>query len=146
MLHRAIFGSLERFFGVLIESTAGDFPVWLAPTQLRLLPVSDEFRPYCEEVQALGKAAGLRIETDPGGRSVGKQIKLANQEKIPLYAVVGEKEIEARTLSLNFRKGDGTGLLDLGVIDVDEAISRLELASKTGTPIQDVFETPKEPA
>ena len=55
MLHRAIFGSLERFFGVLIESTAGDFPLWLAPTQLRLLPVSDDFLPYCAEVKAMAK-------------------------------------------------------------------------------------------
>ena len=55
MLHRAIFGSIERFFGVLIESTAGDFPFWLAPTQLRLLPVSDDFLPYCAEVKAMAK-------------------------------------------------------------------------------------------
>ena len=64
MLHRAIFGSLERFFGVLIESTAGDFPFWLAPVQMRLLPVSDDFRPYCEEVAAAAKQAGLRVEID----------------------------------------------------------------------------------
>ena len=67
MLHRAIFGSIERFFGVLIESTAGDFPFWLAPTQLRLLPVSDDFLPFCNEVVAKARAAGLRAEVDPGG-------------------------------------------------------------------------------
>jgi threonyl-tRNA synthetase len=58
MLPRAIFGSLERFFGVLIESTAGDFPLWLAPTQLRLLPVSDDFLPYCAEVKAMANKVG----------------------------------------------------------------------------------------
>ena len=88
MLHRAIFGSLERFFGVLIESTAGDFPFWLAPVQMRLLPVSDDFRPYCEEVAAAARKAGLRVEIDQGGRSVSKQIKVANTDKVPLYSVV----------------------------------------------------------
>jgi threonyl-tRNA synthetase len=79
MLHRAVFGSIERFFGVLIESTAGDFPFWLAPTQLRLLPVSDDFLPYCQAAVAKLAAAGVRAEVDQGGRSVGKQIKIANQ-------------------------------------------------------------------
>merc|ERR1719440_2605100 len=104
MVHRAIFGSIERFFGVLTESTAGDFPFWLSPVQLRLLPVSDDFRPYCEEALNAAKAAGLRVEIDQGGRSVGKQIKIANQEKVSLYAVIGEKEIAARTLSIMCRK------------------------------------------
>jgi len=137
MLHRAIFGSLERFFGVLIESTAGDFPFWLAPTQLRLLPVSDAFRPYCEEVMAAAKQAGIRMEIDQGGRSVGKQIKMANQDKVPLYAVVGEKEIAGRSLSLMCRK-DG-GLIDLGEIPMQEAINKMELASKSSASAVDVL-------
>merc|ERR1719183_755683 len=137
MLHRAIFGSLERFFGVLIESTAGDFPFWIAPIQLRLLPVSDDFRPYCEEVLAAAKAAGLRIEIDQGGRSVSKQIKVANQDKVPLYAVVGEKEIAGRSLSLMCRK-DG-GLVDLGEIPMQQAIAKMELASKSGADAVDVL-------
>merc|ERR1719502_1189699 len=103
MLHRAIFGSLERFFGVLTESTAGDFPFWIAPVQLRLLPVSDDFRPYCEEVLKACKRAGIRAEIDQGGRSLGKQIKISNQEKVSLYAVIGEKEVEGRTLSITSR-------------------------------------------
>jgi len=127
MVHRAIFGSIERFFGVLTESTAGDFPFWLAPVQGRLLPVSDTFRPYCEEVAKAAKAAGLRIEVDPGGRSVGKQIKLANQAKVPVYAVIGEKEIEGRSLSLMARK-DG-GLVDLGTLPFEEAIDIMARAS-----------------
>ena len=82
MVHRAIFGSIERFFGVLTESTAGDFPFWLSPVQLRLLPVSDDFRPYCEEALKAAKAAGIRAEIDVGGRSLGKQIKVSNQQKV----------------------------------------------------------------
>merc|ERR1712031_59067 len=96
MLHRAIFGSIERFFGVLTESTAGDFPFWLTPVQLRLLPVSDDFRPYCEEVLAAAKAAGIRAEIDIGGRSLGKQIKVSNQEKVSAFAVIGKKEVDER--------------------------------------------------
>jgi len=136
MLHRAIFGSLERFFGVLIESTAGDFPFWLAPVQARLLPVSDDFRPYCEEVAAAARREGLRVEIDQGGRSVSKQIKVANQDKVPLYSVVGEKEIGGRSLSFMCRK-DG-GLIDLGEIPLEQAISRMAHASSSSASEVDV--------
>lgn len=137
MLHRAIFGSLERFFGVLIESTAGDFPFWIAPTQIRLLPVSDDFRPYCEEVLGVAKQAGLRLEIDQGGRSISKQIKVANQDKIPLYAVVGAKEIESRSLSFMYRKNGE--LLDLGTIPLEDAMNALEVASKSGASAVDTM-------
>jgi len=124
MLHRAIFGSLERFFGVLTESTAGDFPFWLAPVQLRLLPVSDDFRPYCEEALAALKAAGIRAEIDVGGRSLGKQIKVSNQQKVAMYAVVGEQEVTSRSLSLTSRKGG-----DLGAKSLDDAVSLMAKAA-----------------
>merc|ERR1719440_2228890 len=112
MLHRAIFGSIERFFGVLIESTAGDFPFWIAPTQLRLLPVSDDFLPFCNEVVAKAKQAGLRAEVDPGGRSLGKQIKIASAEKVAVFGVA--------------RKGG-----DLGSFSVDEAVAMMAAAQRT---------------
>ena len=126
MVHRAIFGSMERFFGVLTESTAGDFPFWLAPTQLRLLPVSDDFKPYCEEVVKACKRAGVRAEVDIGGRSLGKQIKISNQEKIPMYAVVGAAEVEGRSLALTSRRGGDLGSLPLAV-----AIERMAVAQET---------------
>ena len=129
MVHRAIFGSLERFFGVLIESTAGDFPFWLAPVQMRLLPVSDDYRPYCEEVLAAAKRAGIRAEIDQGGRSLGKQIKISNQQKVSLYAVIGEKEVSERTLSITSR-ADG----DLGSFGLDEALEKMSVASETRAP------------
>jgi len=125
MVHRAIYGSIERFFGVLLESTAGDFPFWIAPTQLRLLPVSDDFRPFCDEVVAAATAAGLRAEVDVGGRSLSKQIKVANQEKIPMLAVVGKDEVESRTLNLTPRKGG-----ELGRLPFEEALARLVEAEK----------------
>ena len=120
MLHRAIFGSIERFFGVLLESTAGDFPFWLAPVQLRLLPVSDDFRPFCERVRAAALEAGVRAEIDAGGRSLSKQIKVANEEKVPILAVVGKKEVESNSLTLARRKGG-----DSGPMPIAEAIARL---------------------
>jgi len=132
MLHRAIFGSIERFFGVLIESTAGDFPFWLAPVQLRLLPVSDEFLPYCNAAVQQLKAAGVRAEVDQGGRSIGKQIKVANTDKVPLLCVVGAKEAEAGTLKLEMRKGGG-----LGDLPLDAAVALLAAAAaKAVEPIE----------
>jgi threonyl-tRNA synthetase len=132
MLHRAIFGSLERFFGVLIESTAGDFPFWLAPVQLRLLPVSDDFRPFCERVLATALDAGVRAEIDAGGRSLSKQIKVANEEKVPILAVVGRKEVESSSLTLARRKGG-----DSGPMPIAEAIARLaEARDRAEEPLQ----------
>ena len=89
-------------------------PFWIAPVQVRLLPVSDDFRGYCEEVKAAAFEAGLRFEIDQGGRSVGKQIKIANQDKVPLYAVIGEKEIAAQSISFMYRKQVGASILRCG--------------------------------
>lgn len=78
MLHRAVLGSLERFFGVLLEHTAGDLPLWLAPTQLRLLPVSQELAPaveFCEEIAAAAAKRGVRVEVDRTSERLGKQIR-----------------------------------------------------------------------
>merc|ERR1719464_1035823 len=98
MLHRAIFGSLERFFGVLIESTAGELPLWLAPVQMKLLPVTDAVTEYCGEVAAKANALGLRVEVDRGSERLAKQIRNAEQGRIPIMSVVGMKELERGTL------------------------------------------------
>jgi threonyl-tRNA synthetase len=124
MVHRAIFGSIERFFGVLIESSAGDFPLWLAPVQLRLLPVVDEVAEYCHEVLALAKSMGIRAEIDNSGNRLAKQIRTAEQEKIPITAIVGLKERDERNLSLRTRKvGEvGTHALDLVLDRLSKAV------------------------
>ncbi len=124
MVHRAIFGSIERFFGVLIESSAGDFPLWLAPVQLRLLPVVDEVADYCHEVLALAKSMGIRAEIDNSGNRLAKQIRTAEQEKIPITAIVGLKERDERNLSLRTRKvGEvGTHALDLVLDRLSKAV------------------------
>ncbi|AFZ18802.1 threonine--tRNA ligase [Allocoleopsis franciscana] len=113
MIHRAIFGSLERFFGILIENYAGDFPLWLAPIQVRLLPVSDDQREYIESVATTLKKTGYRVEIDRSGERLGKQIRNAELEKIPVVAVVGKREVENQTLSVRTRKGGELGTLTL---------------------------------
>ncbi|CAM9470459.1 unnamed protein product [Heterosigma akashiwo] len=112
MVHRAIFGSLERFFGILVENSAGDFPLWLAPVQMRLLPVTDKVMDFCLQVKAevARTASGWRWI---GADRLAKQIRNAEQQKIPIMAVVGEKEVEERTLSLRARKGGDLGALPL---------------------------------
>ncbi|MDV2994788.1 MAG: Threonine--tRNA ligase [Chroococcidiopsis sp. SAG 2025] len=111
MIHRAIFGSLERFFGILIENYAGDFPLWLAPVQVRLLPVSDDRREYANAIALQLKQLGYRVEVDSTGERLGKQIRTAEVEKIPVVAVIGKREIEQRTLSVRTRQSGELGSL-----------------------------------
>ncbi len=106
MIHRAFFGSVERFFGVLIEHYAGAFPLWLAPVQARVLPVSEEkHRGFADEVVAALKAAGLRAEADYSNEKLGARIRDAQLQKIPYMIVLGDKEVEARTVSPRSRDG-----------------------------------------
>ena len=123
MIHRAPFGSLERLIGILIEEYAGDFPLWLAPVQIRLLPVSDTQLDYAKEVTAKMQLLGIRAETDTSGERLGKMIRNAETAKIPVMAVVGAKEMEGNSLSIRTR---ATG--DLGVISVEEVVAKLESA------------------
>ncbi|MFZ9850909.1 MAG: aminoacyl--tRNA ligase-related protein, partial [Vulcanococcus sp.] len=113
MIHRAIFGSLERFFGIMTENYAGDFPFWLAPEQIRLLPVTDEVRPYAAEVVAKLKAAGVRATVDASGDRLGKLIRTGEQMKIPVLAVIGAKEAESGQLSLRSRRDGDLGSVAL---------------------------------
>ena len=113
MIHRAIFGSLERFFGILIENYAGDFPLWLAPVQIRLLVVSDAQRPYALEVLEQLQQKGLRAEVDQTGERLGKQIRQAALEKIPIVVVVGKREVETQTLSVRTRQSEEQELFKL---------------------------------
>ncbi|CAI7912512.1 unnamed protein product [Closterium sp. NIES-53] len=122
MIHRAIFGSLERFFGILIENYAGDFPLWFAPTQLRLLPVTDSEVPFCKEVVATLLERGIRAEVASGER-LGKLIRNAETQKIPVMAVVGPREVESRSLNVRTRKG-----AELGVLSVEEVARKIEEA------------------
>ncbi|HEU4886497.1 MAG TPA: threonine--tRNA ligase [Thermoanaerobaculia bacterium] len=119
VLHRAIYGSFERFIAILIEHFAGAFPMWLAPVQAIVLPLSEKFVDYADEVEKKLKAAGLRVETDRGNDKLGAKIRLAQMQKIPYMLIVGEKEAAAGTVSLRLRTGG-----DQGSLPVDELIGR----------------------
>ena len=126
MIHRAIFGSLERFFGIMTENYAGDFPFWLAPEQIRLLPVTDEVRPYAEELLGQLKAAGIRASIDRSGDRLGKLIRQGEQMKIPVLGVIGAKEAEDGAVSLRSRR-EG----DLGSVAAAQLVAAAQNANQT---------------
>nr|ADK92877.1 threonyl-tRNA synthetase [Hypericum perforatum] len=120
LIHRAVLGSLERFFGVLIEHYAGDFPLWLTPIQVRVLPVTDNQLEFCNEVTRKLKDSGVRAEVCHGER-LPKLIRNAEKQKVPLMAVVGPKEVETQTVTVRSRSSG-----DVGTIDIDDFISRIK--------------------
>jgi len=126
MIHRAPFGSMERFMGILIEHFAGAFPLWLAPEQVRVLPISDKVADYGREVLASLQAAGLRCSIDLRPEKIGAKIRDAQLEKIPVMLVVGAKEAEQRTVSYRDRI-DG----DRGAMPLDQAVAQLKTESET---------------
>jgi len=121
MIHRAPFGSLERLIGILIEEYAGDFPLWLAPVQARLLPVSSEFLPFAQEVAAKMRSLGIQVEADTSNERLGKLIRNAEKDKIPVMAVVGAKEVESNSLSIRTRASG-----ELGVMPVSEVLEKMK--------------------
>jgi threonyl-tRNA synthetase len=126
MIHRAPFGSLERLIGILIEQYAGDFPIWLAPEQIRLLPVTSEQLGFAQQVADQMLAQDIRVVVDTSGDRLGKLVRNAEKSKIPVMAVVGAKEQEANALSIRTR-ADG----ELGALSVDEVAARLVKAIAT---------------
>ena len=126
MIHRAIFGSLERFFGIMTENYAGDYPFWLAPKQIRLLPVTDEVQGYAESLQQQLTAAGVRASVDRSGDRLGKLIRTGEKMKIPVLAVIGAKEAEQGAANLRSRR-DG----DLGLVDAGSLIRAAQEANNT---------------
>ncbi len=113
MLHRALFGSIERFFGVLIEHYAGAFPAWMAPLQARVLPVASAHQEYADQVAARLQTAGFRVDVTDANDQLGKRIRTAKMEKIPYVLVAGDDDVAATTLGVNPRGGEverGVGL------------------------------------
>ncbi|PSO49320.1 MAG: threonine--tRNA ligase [Cyanobacteria bacterium SW_9_44_58] len=123
MIHRAPFGSLERLIGILIEEYAGDFPLWLAPEQVRLLPVSQDQYDFVQQVANQMQQAGIRAKADMSGERLGKLIRNAEKQKVPVMAIVGAKEVQGNSLSVRTRASG-----ELGNMDVGEAIQKLESA------------------
>lgn len=110
MIHKALLGTIDRFLGVYIEHTAGLFPLWLSPVQLRVIPIGDDHAEYAREVYTLLKKAGIRVELDTSNDSLGKRIRNAKVGKLPYFAVIGDKEVEAHTVTLESRSGTTTTL------------------------------------
>jgi len=123
MIHRAPFGSLERLIGILIEEYAGDFPLWLAPVQARILPVGEAQRDYAEEVAAKMRSLGIRAQADTSNERLGKLIRNAEKDKIPVMAVVGAKEVESDSLSIRTRASG-----ELGTIPLPEVLEKMKVA------------------
>ena len=109
MVHRAILGSMERFMGILIEHYGGAFPVWLAPTQASIVPITDRHVEYARATAAQMTAAGLRIEVDDRGERMNRKIRDAQLNKVPYMLIVGDKEVTAETLSVRKRNGENLG-------------------------------------
>lgn len=120
MIHRVVFGSIERFIGILIEHFAGKFPLWLAPVQVKLLPIADRFAGYAEQVTEQLKAAGIRCEIDYRAEKIGYKIREAQLDKVPYMVIVGQKEQEEELVAV--RKRDGG---DMGSMDVAEFLKVL---------------------
>jgi len=115
MVHRALFGSVERFFGVLIEHYAGAFPMWLAPVQVAVLPITDRVNDYAQELERELLAAGLRVEANLRSEKIGAKIRDAQLQKVPFMLVIGDREMEQRAVAVRDRaKGD------IGVMSIDE--------------------------
>jgi len=127
MIHRAVFGSVERFYGVLVEHFAGAFPLWLAPVQIRVCSISEKQEKYAQEVCDRLKKEGFRAELDVAPEKIGYKIREAETQKIPYTAVVGDKEVESKTVAIR-----GRGRKDLGTVKIEELIQnmRQEISEK----------------
>jgi threonyl-tRNA synthetase len=120
MVHRACYGSLERFLGIIIENYAGAFPLWLAPVQVQIIPVSDKFADYAKKLNERLLDAGLRSEVNLGADRVGYKIRAASLQKLPYLAVVGEREAEVGAVNIRSRdKGE------LGAMSVDAFLTQI---------------------
>ena len=130
MIHRALFGSIERFFGVLTEHYAGAFPAWLAPVQVRGIPVAEAFEPYLKDLVKQFRKAGIRVDIDTSDDRMQKKIRNAQLEKIPYMMIVGEEDQKAGTVSFRYRNGE-----QKNGISVESAIDEVQLAIKNRTQI-----------
>lgn len=120
VIHRVVFGSIERFIGILIEHFAGKFPTWLSPVQVKVLPISDKYSDYSEKVKNELSAAGIRVEIDFRSEKIGYKIREARNERIPYIVVVGDKEEAENKISMRSRKNG-----DEGILELEELIQRI---------------------
>ncbi len=130
MIHRALFGSIERFFGILLEHYAGALPPWLAPVQVTGIPIADDHIPYLEEVAARLRAAGIRVEVDTGDDRMQKKIRNAQRQKVPYMLLAGDQDVAAGAVSFRYRSGEqknGVPVADAIAEIVDAVANRIQV-------------------
>ena len=120
MLHRTVLGSMDRFIGILTEHFAGAFPTWLAPVQVKMIPITEKQKDYAEEVAAKMKAQGVRVEVDARSEKMGYKIREGQMQKIPYLLIVGDKEMSSGQVAVRHRKAG-----DQGAVPVDEFIQNI---------------------
>lgn len=120
MIHKALLGSIERFLSVYIEHTAGNFPLWLAPVQVKIIPVTEDQNEYAKIISDKLETAGIRIELETGKEGLGKKVRQAKLEKVPYWIVIGGKEVEANKVTLESRDNG-----QLGQMDIEEVLTKL---------------------
>jgi threonyl-tRNA synthetase len=130
MLHRALFGSVERFFGVLLEHYGGAFPTWLAPVQVRVLAVTSQHEAYAQTLVKRMRAEGFRVDVVEADEQLGKRIRSAKLERIPYVLVVGDDDVAASTVGVNPRGGDV-----IRGVSVDAFINQLREETQTESSI-----------
>lgn len=114
MIHRVVFGSIERFMGILMEHFAGKFPLWLAPVQIKILPISDKYAEYAKEMEMTLKKEGLRCEVDGRVEKIGYKIRTARLERVPYMLIIGEKEVQTNCVSVRNREDGDLGSMSIG--------------------------------
>jgi threonyl-tRNA synthetase len=126
MIHRAIFGSFDRFIGIITEHFAGAFPTWLAPVQVRILPIADAHKEYASKLKEQLEEEGIRVELDDRQEKIGYKIREAQLQKIPYMLIIGEKEVEANSVGVRSRK-EG----DIGQMQTADFINKIKEEEKT---------------
>jgi threonyl-tRNA synthetase len=135
MIHRALLGSIERFFAILLEHYAGAFPVWLSPVQVVGIPVAEEYGPYLDEVIAKLRLRGVRAEVDHSDDRMPKKIRTHTKAKVPLQLIAGEDDRQAGAVSFRFRDGS-----QLNGVPVDEAVNRIVRSIETREQVNSAWE------
>jgi threonyl-tRNA synthetase len=125
MLHRVVFGSIDRFMGILIEHYAGKFPAWLSPVQVKILPVSDRHVEYAKEIEKLLKANNIRVEVDLHDEKLGYKIREARMDRVPYMIILGDKEMESHSIAVRDRDG-AEGAQDMGQMQVEEFVKLVQ--------------------
>jgi len=128
MIHRVIYGSLERFFGIIVEHYAGKFPLWLSPVQVRILTIADRFNDYAEKIKQQYFENGIRVELDSRAESLNFKVRQAQLDQVNYILVIGEKEVESKTINVRTRDNKV-----LGTVNVDEFLTKLKQEIKDKT-------------